>query len=262
MRLAQLLFSQGFGTRRECAALIAHGEVAIAGQTLDDPEAEVDTDGLMFRVQGRDWPFHTQALVLLHKPAGYECSQKPRHHPTVLSLLPTPLRTRGLQPVGRLDEDTTGLLLLTDDGTLIHRLTSPRHHVPKVYEVVTKHPVTPEQVAKLLAGVVLKDERDDERQPARSAARRSGKPAPQAAARPPAAPESVRAAACEQTGEHALRLTLTEGKYHQVKRMLAAAGNRVEHLHRSRFGALALPADLAPGQWCWLDAAQRAAVGG
>jgi 16S rRNA pseudouridine516 synthase len=263
VRLAQLLFSQGFGTRRDCAALIASGEVAIAGQVVDDPDAEFDTDGLVFSVQGRAWPFHAQALVLLHKPAGYECSQKPRHHPGVLSLLPAPLRARGLQPVGRLDEDTTGLLLFTDDGTLIHRLTSPRHHVPKVYEVGTKHPVTPEQVAKLLAGVVLKDERADERQTAYSGSKRPRPPRP--AARPVVAAEPgppVRAAACEQTGERALRLTLTEGKYHQVKRMLAAAGNRVERLHRSSFGALALPADLPPGQWCWLDAAQRAAAGG
>ncbi len=164
---------------------------------------------------------------MLHKPAGYECSQKPRHHPSVLSLLPPPLRTRGVQPVGRLDEDTTGLLLLTDDGALIHRLTSPKWHVPKVYEVGTKHPVTDEQIARLLAGVVLDDD-----------------PAP------------VRAAACERTGERALRLTLTEGKYHQVKRMVAAVGNRVETLHRSRFGALALPEALQPGQWQWLPADQ------
>jgi 16S rRNA pseudouridine516 synthase len=141
-----------------------------------------------------------------------------------MSLLPAPLRVRGVQPVGRLDEDTTGLLLLTDDGALIHRLTSPKHHVPKVYEVGCKHEVEPKQVAALLAGVVLDDD-----------------PAP------------VRAAACEAVGTHGLVLTLTEGKYHQVKRMVAAAGNRVETLHRSRFGALELPADLAPGQWRWLE---------
>jgi 16S rRNA pseudouridine516 synthase len=261
VRLSQLLFSQGFGTRRECTALILHGEVEVGGRTLDDPDEELDTEGLVFSVQGRRWPYAASALVLLNKPAGYECSQKPRHHPSVLSLLPAPLRTRGLQPVGRLDEDTTGALLLTDDGTLIHRLTSPKHHVPKVYEVGTKHPVTAEQVARLLAGVVLKDERLEERKAPRAAPGRQGKPAPRFPTRT-APPESVRAAACEQTGEHTLRLTLTEGKYHQVKRMLAAAGNRVEQLHRSHFGTLALPADLAPGQWCWLDAAQRTAVGG
>jgi len=162
---------------------------------------------------------------------GYECSRKPRHHPGVLSLLPAPLRARGVQPVGRLDEDTTGLLLLTDDGALIHRLTSPKWHVPKVYEVGTKHPVDDGLVARLLAGVVLDDD-----------------------------PTPVRAAACERTGEHALRLTLTEGKYHQVKRMVAAAGNRVETLHRSRLGGVGLPPDLAPGGWRWLGDDGRAAL--
>ena len=128
-----------------------------------------------------------------------------------------------MQAIGRLDEDTTGVLLFTDDGRLIHRLTSPKHHVAKVYEVGCKHPVDASQVERLLQGVLLHDDN-----------------------------ETVRAAACEATGPSALRLTLTEGKYHQVKRMIAAVGNRVEALHRSRIGDLALPGDLAPGQWRWL----------
>ncbi|EWS53634.1 Ribosomal small subunit pseudouridine synthase A [Methylibium sp. T29] len=146
----------------------------------------------------------------------------------MLSLLPTPLRVRGLQPVGRLDEDTTGALLLTDDGTLIHRLTSPKHHVPKVYEITAKHALADEQIARLTEGVVLDDD-----------------------------PQPVRAAAAERTGELTLRLTLTEGKYHQVKRMLAAVGNRCEALHRSRIGALALD-DLPVGQWRWVGPDERA----
>ena len=223
MRLDQILFSQGFGTRRVCAGTIAAGMVEIAGERVDDPTSEWAVDDLVVRVDGQDWPYHAKALIVLHKPAGYECSTKPRHHPSVLALLPPPLRARGVQSVGRLDEDTTGLLLLTDDGALIHRLNSPKRHVPKVYEVIACHPVTEGQCAKLLAGVVLDDD-----------------------------PQSVRAAACEITGENKLRLTLTEGKYHQVKRMLAAVGNRVETLHRSAYGAYDLPADLAPGQWRWL----------
>jgi 16S rRNA pseudouridine516 synthase len=131
--------------------------------------------------------------------------------------------------VGRLDQDTTGLLLLSDDGAFIHRMNSPRHHVPKVYEVTTRHALDEQQLARLRAGVVLMDD-----------------------------PQPVRAAACEAVTERHLRLTLTEGKYHQVKRMLAAVGNRAEALHRSRIGALQLPADLAPGQWRWLDAEQLA----
>jgi 16S rRNA pseudouridine516 synthase len=227
MHLAQILFTQGFGTRRVCAGIVAAGRVRIGGCVVDDPHVDIATEGLVFEVEGRPWPYRERALLMMNKPAGYECSQKPRHHPSVLSLLPPPLRQRGVQPVGRLDEDTTGLLLLTDDGALIHRLTSPKWHVPKVYEVGTRHPVTDEQVARLLAGVVLDDD-----------------PAP------------VRAASCERTGEQALTLTLTEGKYHQVKRMVAAAGNRVQTLHRSRFGALQLPPDLVPGAWCWVQAGE------
>jgi 16S rRNA pseudouridine516 synthase len=223
MKLSQVLFSQGFGVRRACEGLILSGQVTLEGQVCDDPFFEVDTAGLVFGVEGQEWPFYDKALVLLHKPTGYECSQKPKHHPSVMSLLPVPLRVRGLQPVGRLDEDTTGLLLLTDDGALIHRLTSPKKHVPKVYEIETTDPLTDAQLDALRHGVVLHDD-----------------------------PLPVRAAACERTGEQALRLTLLEGKYHQVKRMVAAAGNTVKTLHRSRYGVLPLPATLAPGQWCWL----------
>jgi len=228
MRIAQVLFSQGFGTRRDCQGLVQRGDVNVAGRVVDDPQEEFDTAGLVFHVQGRAWPFHDKALVMLHKPAGYECSSKPRHHPSVLSLLPMPLRTRGLQPVGRLDEDTTGLLLFTDDGTLIHRLTSPKHHVPKVYEVTAKHALSVEQVAALLKGVVLEDD-----------------------------PRPAVAVAAESVTAHHLRLTLAEGRYHQVKRMLAAVGNRCEALHRSQFGKLVLPEGLPPGGWAWVEMADR-----
>ena len=231
MRLSQILFSQGFGTRRLCAGLIQHGEVRVDGAVVDDAEAEFEPEGLVFEVSGQAWPYYAKALVMLHKPAGYECSQKPRHHPSVMSLLPAPLRERNVQPIGRLDEDTTGLLLLSDDGTLIHQLTSPKHHVPKVYEARCKHPVTAAMVEQLRAGVELREPETAKFQ------------------RPP---ETSRAEAAEAYDETGLRLTLMEGKYHQVKRMVAAVGNRCEGLHRPRFGALALPAELAPGQWTWV----------
>ena len=192
----------------------------------------------MFTVQGQAWEYQAPAYVMLHKPAGTECSQKPSAWPSIYTLLPAPLRQRpqkgaiqGVQAVGRLDQDTTGLLLLTDDGQFIHRMSSPRHHVPKVYEVTVKHPLDERQVQRLVQGVVLDDD-----------------PAP------------VAAAACEAVSPHHLRLTLTQGKYHQVKRMVAAVGNRVDALHRSRIGDLELPEDLAPGQWRWLTAAQVAAA--
>jgi 16S rRNA pseudouridine516 synthase len=228
--VAHALFTQGFGTRRDCDGLVLNGLVSIAGRVLDDPDEPVATAGLVLTVEGRDWPWHEKALILLHKPAGFECSQKPSAWPSVMTLLPPPLRWRSggdLQPVGRLDQDTTGLLLLTDDGALIHRLTHPKKHVAKVYEVTCARPVEPGQVERLLAGVVLDDD-----------------------------PQPVRAAACAVSGECQLSLTLTEGKYHQVKRMVAAVGNHVEALHRSRFGRLVIPDGLAPGQWCWVDPAE------
>ena len=162
----------------------------------------------------------------MNKPAGRECSQRPRHHPSVYALLPAPLRRRGVQAVGRLDEDATGALLFSDDGALIHRLIAPRHRVAKVYEVQCRHPVDALQLARLRDGVVLRDD-----------------PAP------------VRVVACEATGPAALRLTLTEGRYHQVKRMVAAAGNRVEGLHRSEFAGVRVDG-LEPGAWRWLAAAE------
>jgi 16S rRNA pseudouridine516 synthase len=223
MRIADILFSQGFGTRRVCAGLLQQGLVSVQGRVIDDPAQEFEPEGLVFDVQGQAWPYRRQALLMLHKPAGYECSQRPGRHPTVMTLLPPPLRQRGVQPVGRLDVDTTGLLLLTDDGPLLHRLTSPKHHVPKVYEAGLKHELDARQVERLLQGVVLDDD-----------------------------PRPVRAAAARALAPQRLELTLTEGKYHQVKRMVAAVGNRVQALHRRSIGALALPADLAPGQWRWL----------
>ncbi|MES2185819.1 MAG: 16S rRNA pseudouridine(516) synthase [Pseudomonadota bacterium] len=244
MQLQDILFSQGFGTRRVCAGLVQQGFVGVYGadgaaaaETVTDSTQDLDPEGLRLRVQGVDWEVHQKAYVLLYKPAGTECSQKPSTYPSIYTLLPAPLRQRpakgavqGVQAVGRLDQDTTGLLLLSDDGQFIHRMSSPKKHVPKVYEVMAKHPIDDSQVARLLAGVVLDDD-----------------------------PRPVRAAACEVVGEPGvslhLRLTLTEGKYHQVKRMLAAVGNRVEGLHRSQIGGLTLPEGMAPGGWRWLHAA-------
>lgn len=237
MQLQDILFSQGFGTRRVCSGLVQKGLVEIYRSNPEDElfcctdsATDFDPQGLRLRIQGVDWPYHAQAYVMLHKPSGTECSQKPSTYPSIYTLLPSALRQRptksavqGIQAVGRLDQDTTGLLLLSDDGQFIHRMSSPKKHMPKVYQITAKHPVLQDQIERLLAGVVLDDD-----------------------------PKPVRAAACVAVDEYRLDLTLTEGKYHQVKRMLAAVGNRVESLHRSRIGGLALPSDLAPGQWRWL----------
>jgi 16S rRNA pseudouridine516 synthase len=143
----------------------------------------------------------------------------------VLALLPPPLRARDVQPVGRLDVDTTGLLLLTDDGQCIHVLTSPKHAVPKVYRATLAEPAGPELCDRLLSGVLLKDEN-----------------------------ETLAAQSCCLLNPTLLELTITQGKYHQVRRMVAAAGNHVADLSRVAVGDLLLPEGLAPGDWQWLDA--------
>ena len=235
MRIADLLFTQGFGSRRECLGLLAAGQVQLQGRPILDPSEEVAETGLQFVVNGQPWLYQAQAVLMLHKPAGFECSRAPRDHPSVLSLLPAPLRQRGVQPVGRLDQDTTGLLLLTDNGSLIHRLTHPKQHVAKVYVAQTRHVVDERQVAALLQGVVLHD-----------------------------APAPVRALACKALAPTVLQLSIAEGRYHQVKRMVAAAGNRVEQLHRSAFGPLTLTDGLndglAEGHWRWLSAEEQQAL--
>ena len=234
MTPAELLFSQGFGTRRECAAMVANAMLEIEGiGTVRELDRELDVAAseVWFRVAGGErWPVRDRAVVVLHKPAGFECSLKPSRHPSVYSLLPAPLRARRVQAVGRLDADTTGVLLFTDDGVLLHRLTSPKHHVAKVYHVGCKHPVDAAQIERLRSGVVLRD--DD---------------------------ETVRAVACAAIGERQLILTLTEGRYHQVKRMVAAVGNRVESLARTAFGPVRVDR-LASGEWRWLDRATERAL--
>ncbi|MBL9038590.1 MAG: rRNA pseudouridine synthase, partial [Archangium sp.] len=135
MLLERALQSQGFGSRRECRELVASGQVAINGQPARNPETEVDTSGLVLTVRGEAWPWRESLYLALHKPSGTECSHQPTHHPSVFTLLPPHFVARGVQCVGRLDEDTTGLLLLSDDGGFVHALSSPKRKVAKVYEV-------------------------------------------------------------------------------------------------------------------------------
>jgi 16S rRNA pseudouridine516 synthase len=229
MQLFRVLQSQGFGTRRACRELIEAGRVALAQGVVSDPELECTTDDLVFQVDGEDWRYSEKVYLVMHKPEGYECSRQASHHPSVFSLLPPPLVVRGVQPVGRLDQDSTGLLLLSDDGAFIHRYTAPKQEIGKRYRVRCKHPVSQEQIAALLDGVLLRDE-----------------PAP------------IAARGCVRVSDKEIDLDIGEGKYHQVKRMLAAAGNRVEALARTRIGGYALPSDLESGHWRYLDAADLA----
>ncbi|MGF6568266.1 16S rRNA pseudouridine516 synthase [Paraburkholderia sp. GAS333] len=226
MNLESLLFTQGFGSRRQCRALVAGARVSIGGSVCTDADADLPTldDAFRFSVDGVEWPFREHAYLLLNKPAGYECSRDPQHHLSVFSLLPPQFAERGVQCVGRLDQDTTGLLLLSDDGKFVHLFTSPKRKVPKVYVATTRHPIDDAQLQALRAGVMLHGET-----------------------------KPVAAVDAEARDDHSLALTVMEGKYHQVKRMIAASGNRCEALHRERVGGLALPSTLAPGAWQWLD---------
>lgn len=227
--LDRILQGQGFGTRKACRQLIETGKVVIAGGTVSDHRAVFEVGGLEFEVFGEQWRYRPHVYLALHKPANFECSRKPSHHPGVLSLLPEQFAWRDVQPVGRLDHDTTGLLLMSDDGAFIHAQSSPKRHIPKVYVATTHDAVTPALVDLLLAGVQMHDE-----------------PAPLAAL------------SCRQIATHQLEIVLEQGKYHQVKRMLAAAGNHCSALCRTAIGGLALAElGLAEGKWCYLDEAQR-----
>jgi len=223
--LEKILHTQGFGARKLCRIMIFNEEITVNGEMCDDPDAVFSLENLCFTVKGEPWDYKEKSYLMLYKPPNYECSHKTQHHPTIYSLLPHPLVARDVQCIGRLDEDTTGLMLISDDGQFIHKMSSPKHKVPKIYEVTCKHPVSDEQLAHILKGVQLIDE-----------------DAP------------IAALECKKITETILHMTLAEGKYHQVKRMIAAISNRVEALKRIQIGQLKLPEDLNMGEWRWLTA--------
>ncbi len=230
LSLDRILQSQGVGTRKWCRQLIADGEVTIDGKPVTDYRASFDTDGLRFTLFGDEWIYREHLYIAINKPSNIECSRKPSHHPGVMTLLPEEFGWRDLQAIGRLDHDTTGLLLLTDDGAFNHAMSSPKRHVPKRYLATTAEPVTPELLDALRAGVKLHDE-----------------PAPLAAEE------------CVQVDECQITIVLEQGKYHQVKRMLAAAGNHCAALQRISIGQLTLESlQLGPGEWCHLSPEQIA----
>lgn len=224
LSLEKILHTQGFGARKLCRIMILNAEITVNGEVCDDPDATFALENLQFTIKGAPWEYREKSYLMMHKPGNYECSHKTQHHPTIYSLLPFPLVERGVQCIGRLDEDTTGLILISDDGQFIHKMSSPKHKVPKIYEVTCKHPVSDAQIAQLLQGVKLVDE-----------------------------DETIAALDCKRITENILHMTLAEGKYHQVKRMIAAMSNRVEALKRIQIGQLVLPEDLKLGEWRWLS---------
>lgn len=219
-RLDQLLANLGYCSRREARAWVQDGRVTVRGEVADDFGAKANPVDV--RVDGEPLDHPDGLLLLVHKPVGLVCSHDEREGPNVYSLLPTRWRARNPQvtSIGRLDKDTSGLLLLTDRSELVHRLTSPKHKVPKVYRATVNADLSPALVPLFASGTLtLKDEKD------------------------PCAPADLKILSPREA-----ELTLTEGRYHQVRRMFASQGAEVLTLHRSRFGHLDL-GDLAPGQW-------------
>ena len=230
VRLDKLLSNLGYGSRKEVTFWAKAGRVTSSdGQKLARAADKVDPDQVLLDGLPLD---PRELLLLMNKPLGVTCSHRDRP-PLVYELLPQRFSARdpALSCVGRLDKDTTGALLLTDHGQLLHRLTSPTWKLPKVYQVTTTLPVEDQHVARLAqGGWCLPD--DDK----------------------PLAP-----AQCRRSGEHSLELTLVEGRYHQVKRMLEAVGNPLLSLHRHSFAGLQVEG-LAPGEWRALSATERAAL--
>lgn len=229
-RLDQLLANLGYCSRREARAWIQAGRVTMRGVVADDFGAKADPADV--RVDGEPPDHPDGLLLLLHKPVGLVCSHDEREGPNVYSLLPPRWRARHppVTSIGRLDKDTSGLLLLTDRSELVHRLTSPKHKVPKVYRATVGADLAPALIPLFASGTLLLP---DEKQPC--------------------APAELRIIAPREA-----ELTLTEGRYHQVRRMFASQGVEVLALHRARFGPLGL-GDLPAGQWRELPAGTFAA---
>lgn len=225
IQLDRILQSQGFGTRKNCRQLIADGDVKVNGVIVEDYQQAFDTQGLVLSLFDEEWPYREYVYIAINKPAGHECSRKPSHHPPIIDLLPDPMRLRDVQSVGRLDHDTTGLLLMSDDGAFIHTQSSPKRHIPKLYVATTFEPVTDDLLQALRSGVKLVDEL-----------------------------ETLAATHCRKLDEYRIEIALEQGKYHQVKRMLVAAGNHCTALCRVAIGQLTLDSlGLAEGEWMFLE---------
>ncbi|AJI95381.1 ribosomal small subunit pseudouridine synthase A [Yersinia ruckeri] len=231
MRLDKFL-SQQLGVSRALVArelrakrVTVDGEIVKTGALKLTPEQEVMFDGNLLQQQVGPRYF------MLNKPQGYVCSTEDPDHPTVLYFLDEPVAYK-LHAAGRLDIDTTGLVLMTDDGQWSHRITSPKHHCEKTYLVTLEHPVADDTAEQFALGVQLHNE-----------------------------PTLTKPAQLEVIEPQRVRLTISEGRYHQVKRMFGAVGNRVVALHRERIGAIVMDDDLAPGEYRPLTEEEIASVG-
>lgn len=221
--LVKLLQSQGLGSKKACEKIFWESQIFCNGQPFE-PETGHFNYGDTLLIDGKELLIERDLYIALNKPEGYETSHKPTHHPSVFDLLPNHFVERGIQAVGRLDVDTTGLLLFSTDGQFIHKLSSGKKRadklVPKVYEITLADEATDQQISSLLKGVVLHDD-----------------------------PEPVLATEVTVVTSKRILMTITTGKYHQVKRMIAATGNKVDSLHRQSMGPYHLPERLVAGNW-------------
>jgi len=231
LRLDRFISQAAGLSRSQARALIRRGRVTVAGRSVRDAGFPL-AEGQSVELEGRAMALPQSLYLMMHKPAGLLSATRDDQQATVLSLLPPPLARR-VHLVGRLDKDTSGLLLLTDDGAWSHRISSPRHHCAKTYVAELAEPLPPDAEDSLVRGVLLRGEKSP-----------------------------TRPAALQRLGQTRVRVTITEGRYHQVRRMFAALGNRVTHLHRDTVGGLKLDAALAPGQWRVLTGDEvRAVIG-
>lgn len=236
LRLDRLLSNLGYGTRREVERMVWADLVTLDGVVLEDADQRIAvTPDLSARMSINGAPLDPPPgfALMLHKPVGVTCSHK-EQGPLVYSLLPERWRRRepAISTVGRLDKETSGLLLLTDDGALLHRIISPRNHVPKRYDVTLDRPLRGDEGEIFASGELMLESEDK-----------------------PLLPVQM-----EVVGPKRAYVTLTEGRYHQVRRMFAAVGNHVTALHRDRMGKLALPDDLEAGHYRVLSADDLALV--
>lgn len=235
-RLDRLLANLGYGSRKEVQALVAGGKVMLDGAVLKDAGARIAVDAtLPQRMTIRGVPVDPPAplVLMMHKPLGVVCSHK-EDGEKIYDLLPRRWRLRdpGLSTVGRLDKDTSGLILATDDGDFLHRVISPKRHVPKTYLATLDRALTGSEGEIFAAGTLMLDSEEKPLLPAK----------------------------LDVVDARTARLTITEGRYHQVRRMFAAVGNHVVTLHRERIGGIVLPDDLAAGQHRILPAAEAERV--
>ena len=229
-RLDKIISATGKKSRREVREMVRQGRVLVDGKPAPAADMKVDPQTAVILLDGEPLGYEKFTYVMLHKPAGVLTATEDRRQETVLDLLPPELRRRALSPVGRLDKDTEGLLLLTNDGQLAHRLLSPKSHVDKVYYARVDGALEPGDIAAFAAGMTLGDGLE------------------------------CLPAGLEILSPTEALVTLREGKFHQVKRMLAARGKPVLYLKRLSMGRLRLDPALAPGAWRMLTEEERSAL--